>query len=561
MFSRRKKAPPDLAPPPKDMFFVTLSHPPKPSSFKYRTALSEQWKKIGPVQGTIDFLLTNDYNFSKKHPKVMSWNILGPEAAADGFATSLGPEYNKKLEKATTDFKKDLTDLPSDTRSALKNIQKYAIYAHYKVLGVNWRHYVNGTFSVGQHGRRRTKNLALGLNPQEYSERLEELGEEAARWFVTKPNERGEIWFSEAEGGSTWNPTEALRSIIEWTNGRSEPIMKTEQDFAFAEKAAILLQGDGHAKEIYERLNTATKPLQLREIDNRWKMMKTYMEMGPPAKKRGSGAPPKFEVWCLQEIDSASVKKLRAESGYVDFHGFGDEATASKDCVVAWRKDLWEKATVRSPVILKAVEELNEKDGPSAAVALKKKNLGDGDICIFVSVHLKSGTEVKDMAKRIKQLSNLSFILASMILPNRTPSIVIGMDANDPRGDILLRMALKVAKESMMNMGGEEAPVKKTVEDKLLELCATYDGGKSTESGAFVDGLQEYTPWLPNFNPSFGDVVPSDHRYVMADPSRKFVMQNGRPSGNFDSVRNPQIDFKAAEEAAALDAKVDAARA
>ena len=112
-----------------------------------------------------------------------------------------------------------------------------------------------------------------------------------------------------------------------------------------------------------------------------------------------------------------------------------------------------------------------------------------------------------------------------------------------------------------MNMGGEEAPVKKTVEDKLLELCATYDGGKSTESGAFVDGLQEYTPWLPNFNPSFGDVVPSDHRYVMADPSRKFVMQNGRPSGNFDSVRNPQIDFKAAEEAAALDAKVDAARA
>lgn len=576
---RKKRPPPtateatlDLAPKTNEMLFVTLSDPIKQSSFKYRTALSEQWTKIGPVKGTIDFLLTNDYNFSKKHPKVMSWNILGPEAAADGFATSLGPLNNQWLEKVTNKFKKDLDELhntDSSAADALKNKQKYAIYAHYKVLGKNWRHYVNGTFSAGPHGKGMTKNLALDLNPTEYMERLEDLQQDALDWAAANQAERVDL---KRERRYREDPTEALLKIEEWTSGRSDPIMKNEKEKTLADLAASLLKGDENAKLIYQLLNNATKPLQLREIDNRWKMMKKYIGMpvfSTPEDFQntpGVNGPP-CEVWCLQEIDSTSVKKLREESSDVDFHGFGDKA-ASKDCVVAWRKDLWEKATEISPDLIKAVEELNKTDGPSAAVALK--NLGDGDICIFVSVHLKSGTGNR-LDKRRDELSHLSAILVSMIDEEKgTPSIVIGMDANDPRGDILLRMAIQTAKETVAELkhvwsaGGGALPtegIADEVNKRLKVLWDNYDGGKSIESGAFGDGLKEDTPWLPNFNSKFGDVVPSDHRYVMADPDREFVLQNGRPSGNFDSVKNPQIDFKAAEKAAALDAKVDAERA
>ena len=560
MFSRRKKAPPDLAPPPKDMFFVTLSHPPKPSSFKYRTALSEQWKKIGPVQGTIDFLLTNDYNFSTNNPEVMSWNILGPEAAADGFATSLGREYNKKLEKVTTDFKNALGEVDDADERELKTNQKYAIYAHYIVLGVKWRHYVNGTFAVDENkdGPQVQGGLRLNLSPQEYSARLE--------------------WLKEPE----LLEEEAMKKrtkIREWINDkRGVRFMGTENEKTLAKKAAALMlgwagvgevpavevlalsKGGREIKKVYNKLAVATENLQLGKLEEeRWPRMKTYMGMGPPAKKQGSVAPPKCNVWCLQEMDKSCLKYLKKEHGgenSIDYYGFGGGPYGdSKDCVVAWDENVWQRPPPPNENLRKWEALLNaprDKDNKSPSAAVVLKNIESGDTCIFVSVHLKSGTGIS-LDQRTDELSHLAAILVSMIDEDKgTPSIVIGMDANDPRGDILLRMAIQTAKETVAELKHEWATgggalslvwIAEEVNKKLRVLCATYDGGKSTESGAFGDGLQEYTPWLPNFNPRFGDVVPSDHRYVMADPSRKFLLQDARPLGNFDSVKNPNDDF------------------
>ena len=542
-FVRKKKT--KLSPSTNDMLFVTLSDPIKPSSFKYRTALSEQWGKIGSVQGTIDFLLTNDYEFSKKNPEVMSWNILGPELAADGFATSLGKSDNANLEEVTNTFKTSLLGLGKDKREPLQKKQKYAIYAHYIVLGKNWRHYADtkgkgGTFALDEDagGPEVEGGLKLNLSPEEYSARLST--------FLDPP----------AEGAAAYKHLK----IVGWiSDKRRDPIMKTPRDVELAKAALRLLQpstGAGtNATTVYNHLNTATDYLQLGKLEERWKLMKTYMGMNqPPVARwsRSSATGPKCNVWCLQEMDAECLTYLEKESN-IKFHGFGGR-DGSKDCVVAWHSQIWKLSSGVSETINKTVEGLNIKGGPSAAVMLEK--LAGGDKCIFVSVHLKSGTGIS-LDQRTDELSRLAAILVSMIAEDKgAPSIVIGMDANDPRGDILLRMAIQTAKETVAELKQQWGAafeyttegIENQLKEKLRVLWANYDGGRSTESGDFGDGLQEYTPWLPNFDPSFGDVVPSDHRYVMADPSRKFVLQASRPLGNFNSVKNPEIDFEAAEK-------------
>ncbi len=568
VFRRQKATPPPpppppppqsdpLAPRPEEMLFVTLSQPSEPSSFKYRTALSEQWKKIGPIKGTIDFLLTNNYNFSKNHREVMSWNILGPGGAADGFAAKLKTnEENIELESVTNKFKTALDNVDKDDQKSLKTEQKYAIYAHYIVLGEKWRHYANGTFALNrndENGPEKDGELKLNLSPQMYSERLKLLSRTAA--------------------GSVPSAAARAEKIEGWVNGRKKKAF-ISSEYILANKAVALMLGwDGRGLApddlvesdegkrmvaVYTALGKATALLQLGKLDKRWAAMKSYMGMNPPSVvnlREGELAPPDCNVWCLQEMDDYCLKYLRKE-GSINWYGFGGETKGgSTDCVVAWRDAIWwrpgidykelDKWTIH---LINTVEKLTTKEGPSAAVLLKKRR--GADTCIFVSVHLKSGTEKDDLAQRITELSNLSNILVSMVgeeADQPSPSIFIGMDANDPRGDILLRKALAVAMEAMGRIDNP-GDLKIEVETELKKFCRNYDGGKSTESGAFGDGLIKNTPWLPNFEIARGPVVPSDHRYVMADPDRRFVLKVGKPLGNFDSVKNPESDFEAAKE-------------
>ena len=588
-FSKKKPSQPE-PPPPEEMLFVTLSQPSEPSSFKYRTALSEQWSKIGPIKGTIDFLLTNDYNFSKNNSEVMSWNILGPALAADGFAASLNTDDdNEELKKVTNNFKTALDSV----EEAVANDQKYAIYAHYIVLGEKWRHYTNGTFYVNREegGEEKDGALKLNLSPEMYS--LQLLNSAAAPGAAVRHAEQRAAAAARSavvpagESGDSSLPASAREKIKGWVEEKRKEKTFISDEYTLANSAAALMLGwDGtggvpdevqvkeladsppgrNIKKVYTALVEATAFLQLKKLErDRWPVMKRYMGMATRGETRREPLEVVIpvvrpNVWCLQEMDAYFSKLLKKESSYVDFHGFGDEAPAGKDCVVAWRKDLWKKATGISPGLTNAVIKLNKKGGPSAAVVLQNKKRKE--TCIFVSVHLKSGTGDENLKKRITELSKLSLILVSMIDIRGAPSIVIGMDANDPRGDILLRKAVQVAKkfaqveelEALMADETEEEKENK-VENELRKLCGDYDGGKSTESGAFGDGLQPDTPWLPNFEIKRGPVVPSDHRYVMADPGRRFVSAPNPPPGNFDLVRDPDFDFKAArkkELAAAL---------
>lgn len=399
----------------------------KMSSYKHRTALSEQWKKIKPVSCTIDFILRKDEDKIPKGTAVMSYNILAPGKANDGFITKTGDEEaDTLLVSLTNQFKASFGTLGDESRKSLSKNQSYARFAH--------------AFVLGEDARRASenKNSSVVVKEKEMYDKMTKLTNKEIVEIIN--NDR----FSEF--------VRMFNSIEEHRVSASK---KTHQDIEVdkAREAILLFIAPGHGKtdedkynaiSAYKNLSKTLKKRLAWDSDDKGRAARIVNYLGMNKKPRTTN------IWCLQEVDSKADKYF---ANILKSHNIG-YVSDKRDLGIAWDKSVWEIKSEEETVVMSHI----------LGVTLKHKK-GGQEVVVY-SIHLPSGagaTKYKDRVKQLREIRENGKVKAH--LSGDIP-MIIGMDANDPSGDTLVKYVFGYggADEDLPEYDGGEEKCEKDLE-------------------------------------------------------------------------------------------------
>lgn len=378
----------------------------KMSSYKHRTALSEQWKKIKPVSCTIDFILRRNEDKIPKGTAVMSYNILAPGKANDGFITKTGDEKaDTLLVSLTNQFKASFGNLGDESRKSLSKNQSYARFAH--------------AFVLGEDARRASENerSCVTDDVKKVYEKMTKLtNKEIVEIINPKSNDR----FSEFV---------RMFNLIEKQRLSDSKKSRSHQDIEVDKaREAILLfiapAGPGQTDEdkynaisAYKILSKTLKKRLAWDSDDKGRAARIVSYLGMNKKQRTTN------IWCLQEVDSKADKYF-AEN--LKSHNIG-YVSDKRDLGIAWDESVWEIKSEEETVVMSHI----------LGVTLKHKK--EGQEVVVYSIHLPSGAGEEKYKGRVKQLLNIRENEKVKAHLSGDIPMIIGMDANDPSGDTLVK--------------------------------------------------------------------------------------------------------------------------